>query len=212
MIATITTNQETFLAMMALILFAFLTRASVGIHSQNWIKTFSGTMTLFLLPIITFAITSVISGNIALSLGMIGALSIVRFRNPVRSSFELVIFFLMLSLGICAAADMKWLIVLGISSNLIIIGAYFYKNMAKKLFGVEVFANSFSEGNSMNTLEIILSKNNNELFKHPLLISFYMSNNEYIYRLASNDVSSLKELSAKFQDNEGTVNMRYSSS
>ena len=133
MIATITTNQETFLAMMALVLFAFLTRASVGIHSQNWIKTFSGTMTLFLLPIITFAITSVISGNIALSLGMIGALSIVRFRNPVRSSFELVIFFLMLSLGICAAADMKWLIVLGISSNLIIIGAYFYKNMAKKV-------------------------------------------------------------------------------
>ena len=31
-----------------------------------------------------FVIVKIISGNIALSLGMIGALSIVRFRNPVK--------------------------------------------------------------------------------------------------------------------------------
>ena len=40
-----------------------------------------------------YIITIAISDNWALSLGMIGALSIVRFRNPVRSSFELTLFF-----------------------------------------------------------------------------------------------------------------------
>ncbi len=209
MIAYILPNQETILSMLALILFALITRASVGIHSQNWIKTFSGTMTLFLLPIITFAITSVISGNIALSLGMIGALSIVRFRNPVRSSFELVIFFLMLSLGICAAADIQWLIILGITSNTIIISAYFLKGLAKK-YGLDLFLNSFSEGNTLNTLEITLTKDNSELFDHYLLVSFYMSQNEYIYRLASNDISILKDLSAKFQDDSEVINIKYS--
>ena len=49
-----------------------------------------------LLPAITFVITKVIAGNIALSLGMIGALSIVRFRNPVKSSLELTIYFLLM--------------------------------------------------------------------------------------------------------------------
>ena len=35
-----------------------------------------------------------------LSLGMIGALSIVRFRNPIRSPFELTVYFLSITLGI----------------------------------------------------------------------------------------------------------------
>ena len=63
---------------------------------QIWAKTFHHSLTLILLPVVTFIITKAISGNIALSLGMIGALSIVRFRNPVKNPFELVIFFCML--------------------------------------------------------------------------------------------------------------------
>ena len=64
-------------------------------------------MAFLLLPIVTYAITSVISDNIALSLGMVGALSIVRFRNPVRSPFELSVYFLLISLGICASVSLK---------------------------------------------------------------------------------------------------------
>ena len=60
---------------------------------QLWASNYSQTATFLLLPIITYVITTIIAGNIALSLGMVGALSIVRFRNPVRSSFELVMFF-----------------------------------------------------------------------------------------------------------------------
>lgn len=156
MIDYILLNQDKIEAIVVLIFFALLTRASVGIHHQNWIKTFSGTLTLVLLPIITFAITSVISGNIALSLGMIGALSIVRFRNPVRSSFELVIFFLMLSLGICAAADMRWLIILGMTSNILIITAYFVNIILGTYFNKKLFETSFSEGNSSIYWKLLL--------------------------------------------------------
>ena len=60
---------------------------------QGWIKTKSHTATLTILPLVTFVITKVISGNIALSLGMVGALSIVRFRNPARSPLELTVYF-----------------------------------------------------------------------------------------------------------------------
>jgi len=40
------------------------------------------------------------SNSIALSLGIIGALSIVRFRHPVKSPLELVIFFVLLTVGV----------------------------------------------------------------------------------------------------------------
>ena len=41
-----------------------------------------------------------IAGNLGLSLGMIGALSIVRFRTPVKSPIELVFYFVLIVIGI----------------------------------------------------------------------------------------------------------------
>ncbi len=210
MIDYILLNQSKIEAITLLVFFAILTRASVGIHHQNWIKTFSGTMTLILLPVITFAITSVISGNIALSLGMIGALSIVRFRNPVRSSFELVIFFLMLSLGICAAADIRWLIILGLTSNALIIGAYFTNLIFNMISNRKLFETSFSEGNSSNILEITSRVKDNDLFSSDMLVSFNKDSDHYIYRLSSNQSSALKEISNFYQENPEIINIKFS--
>ena len=72
-------------------------------------------------PIITYIITKTISGNIALSLGMIGALSIVRFRHPVKSALELVIYFALITIGIAASVRTKWAIQLVICTILIIL-------------------------------------------------------------------------------------------
>ena len=86
---------------------------------QIWIKTIAHTSPLVLLPILTYVITHVISGNIALSLGMVGALSIVRFRNPVRSPFELTVYFGAITMGITAAVSLKWLFLLVVSITIV---------------------------------------------------------------------------------------------
>ena len=52
------------------------------------------TLTLFILPQAAFIVVTAVSGNLVLSLGLVGALSVVRFRNPVLSSMELFIYFL----------------------------------------------------------------------------------------------------------------------
>ena len=90
--------QNKIYSLALLIFISFLIRYVLLYSRQYWAKSFAHTSTFYLLPIITYAITSVISGNLALSLGMVGALSIVRFRNPVRSPFELSIYFLLISL------------------------------------------------------------------------------------------------------------------
>ena len=66
---------------------------SLIISGQSWAKNFTNITTYALLPLISLVITQTISGNIALSLGMVGALSIVRFRHPVKTPLELTIYF-----------------------------------------------------------------------------------------------------------------------
>jgi len=58
-------------------------------------------VSLFMITIITTLIMSVIGNNIALSLGMVGALSIVRFRTAVKSPRDTAYIFWGISIGIC---------------------------------------------------------------------------------------------------------------
>ena len=82
-------------------------RYSLSIAKQLWALTYHHTLTFCLLPVITMIVTTLIAGNLALSLGMIGALSIVRFRNPVKSPLELVIFFALITIGIGTSVNFK---------------------------------------------------------------------------------------------------------
>ena len=53
-----------------------------------------------ILSIATFLVISVVKSSLALSLGLVGALSIVRFRTPIKDPEELVYLFLAISLGL----------------------------------------------------------------------------------------------------------------
>lgn len=88
-------------------------------HSFYGFKYFRDKFHIYIgliLPVLGFTITTVIGTNLALSLGMIGALSIIRFRTPVRSSYELVIYFILLTIGVAANADLIIAILLTLSS------------------------------------------------------------------------------------------------
>ena len=61
-----------------------LFRTALIFTGQLWAKSHAQTVSFLVL--ITYVITNTIANNIALSLGMIGALSIVRFRHPLKPS------------------------------------------------------------------------------------------------------------------------------
>lgn len=62
--------------------------------------------TLVLLPLITAAIVLAMQSNLVISLGMVGALSIVRFRNAVKNPMDLVFLFWSISAGIICGAGL----------------------------------------------------------------------------------------------------------
>ena len=61
-----------------------------------------------LLTLITILIISVVKSSLALSLGLVGALSIVRFRSAIKEPEELIYLFLALSIGLALGADQRW--------------------------------------------------------------------------------------------------------
>ena len=129
-------------------------RILLEIFGQSWVRTKAHTGTLLLLPIIVFVITKVISGNIALSLGMVGALSIVRFRNPVRSPLELASYFGAITIGIAAAVSSLWVVFLLGSITIAIIVILILNFIFNKIFNRPFFISSFSEGNSLSTITV----------------------------------------------------------
>ena len=67
-------------------------------HSGFYNRDFN--KSLATLPVITTGILLAMQSNFVVSLGMVGALSIVRFRNAVKDSMDLTFLFWSISLGI----------------------------------------------------------------------------------------------------------------
>ena len=176
---------------------------------QSWIKTKSHTATLTILPIVTYIITKVISGNIVLSLGMVGALSIVRFRNPVRSPLELTLYFTSITMGIAASVNSKYLLLLVFSIYLVSFLLFSISHFSKTYFKKQFFINSFSEGSSLSTLEVETKSTIQDIEDSIFLKSISYSNDKNIkYLLASSNFEILKNLSLGLKGNEKLINFQ----
>lgn len=83
-------------------------------------KTFTGVMysssfgvTLVALTMITTMVILAVTSNVVLSLGMVGALSIVRFRTAIKEPLDIAFLFWSIAVGIVLAAGLIPLAVIG---------------------------------------------------------------------------------------------------
>tara|TARA_Y100000590_G_scaffold154621_1_gene177718 strand:+ start:3437 stop:4114 length:678 start_codon:yes stop_codon:yes gene_type:complete len=189
-----------------------LLRITLSFVNQRWASTYHHTMTCILLPVITFTITKVIAGNIALSLGMIGALSIVRFRNPVKNPFELVIYFSLITIGIAYAVRVNYGILLIGMIILIIIFAYYLEIILSK-FNLNFYTLSFDEGINSHYLEIASNSKIDALSQNENLVQYLYSKNDkqHNYRLAFRSKEALEKLKKNLEQEESvdSIEVRY---
>ena len=180
----------------AIIMGGFIS-ASLVLSGQNWAKTFSNVTTFCILPLIGLVITTVISGNIALSLGMVGALSIIRFRHPVKSPLELSIYFLLLTVGITISTSVGKAIVLTILCMTVVYSYSFYKKsqISSKQGYLDL---SFSREEPQFILEITCSTKNEYLSNNIFLLfsNEDFTKNIFTYKLSffsKNELNKTKE-------------------
>lgn len=104
----------------------------LGMIYQRYSKSFSNRKAFSrnfpLLAFATMLIIMIVKSSLALSLGLVGALSIVRFRSAIKEPEELVYLFLVIALGLGLGADQTLITLVGfiITAGFIIIRSTFF--------------------------------------------------------------------------------------
>ena len=111
--------------MMGAVIYLVYSKFYVGvIYSRSFAVTLVG------MTVLTAMVTLAISTNIVISLGMVGALSIVRFRTAVKDPLDLLYLFWAITTGITSGAGM-YLLALVAALVMILLVACFYRKQQK---------------------------------------------------------------------------------
>ena len=135
------------------------------------------------LAIITTLVITVIKFSLALSLGLVGALSIVRFRAAIKEPEELVYLFFIISIGLANGANQ---FLLSTISTLIIIFFLFLRN-----FYQAAKSKDFKFNSDSNILSINITNNKNK-------------NIEDVIKQLNPQLKYLKLKSANIEKNQST--------
>lgn len=97
-------TQNVFIIFLAAAVIAGVIFVSYRFSHASSVYSAKFNVSLVMLTLVTALVMSVISNNLALSLGMVGALSIVRFRTAIKDSRDTVYIFWAVAAGICCGA------------------------------------------------------------------------------------------------------------
>jgi hypothetical protein len=122
-----------------------------------------------ILGITTCLVITIVKSSLALSLGLVGALSIVRFRAAIKEPEELVYLFLVIATGLGIGANQVKITILGVLVALIIIVFFSFfstkkiKNIDLNVFQLSIIFNKKISKEVFGNILIILNKNCKEV-------------------------------------------------
>lgn len=91
-------------------------------------------VTLIGMSVLTCMVTLAISNNVVISLGMVGALSIVRFRTAIKDPLDLLYLFWSITTGITAGAGMYILTLVTAVIMIIMVALFYSKSSDNKIY------------------------------------------------------------------------------
>ena len=141
------------------------------------------------LTLITTLIITVVKSSLALSLGLVGALSIVRFRAAIKEPEELVYLFICIAIGLGCGANQ--FLVTTIGTFFILVALYFsnfFISKKQKLNSTKVTLNIFLNNNNEQLVDTIT----NILIKFCKTVNF----NSYILNNTGTNISFELELNS----------------
>ena len=183
-------------------------------YSNSFSNPNSLARVLPILSIGTTIIIAVVKSSLALSLGLVGALSIVRFRTPIKEPEELTYIFLTIGIGLATGANQYIVAIIGfiITAICIIINrrlTYKFSNqntIAISIIGINISdISKIIELVSKNSLSINfhnLSTNNNKIKENTILnLSIVPKDFNGINLLANEITNSFPNCSINIIDN-----------
>lgn len=115
--------------LMGAVIYFVYSKFYVGvIYSRSFAITLVG------MTVLTAMVTLAISTNIVISLGMVGALSIVRFRTAVKDPLDLLYLFWAITTGITAGAGMYLLVLVAAAVMIIMVIIFYHKQQKGRIY------------------------------------------------------------------------------
>lgn len=124
---TNTDIQTIFIALVAAVLLGCFIYLVYRHYYGGVIFSKSFAVTLVGMCVLTCMVTLAISTNVVISLGMVGALSIVRFRTAVKDPLDLLYLFWAITSGITAGASMYFLAVISSIIMLVVVAIFYHR-------------------------------------------------------------------------------------
>ena len=189
-------DLENFIAnLLCAIILSFLIQLTYNKTSKSLSNAGNFSRNFVILGLTTTIIITIVKSSLALSLGLVGALSIVRFRAAIKEPEELVFLFLIIAVGLgCGAGQIKITVIGTLIAIIIIFIMNFSKRRRQKItadkFNISLISNKK------------LDKDN--LKKLIDLVSNYSSQSEFISISQDSDNTTINLLS-KF-DNFNNIN------
>lgn len=196
------------LSLLAATLLSLLIQLFYIRYSSTLSSKFEFSKNFVILGIATTIIISIVKSSLALSLGLVGALSIVRFRAAIKEPEELVYLFLIIATGLgCGAGQVK-ITAIGIVFSLatIFLYSFFYKK--NKLSNSEFLNLAVIKNKNMNEEEINnLVKEMQKYVDHIELVSFSKSddNTTINFDMKTKDFLKLNKLINQIQKKDTKV-------
>lgn len=142
-ITSIALGLLTAVIMGALIYFIY-SKFYVGvIYSRGFAITLVG------MTVLTAMVTLAISTNIVISLGMVGALSIVRFRTAIKDPLDLLYLFWAITTGITAGAGMYLLVLVTAVVMIVMIVLFYHKQQRGRIYIAVIHYTSDEAGDNV---------------------------------------------------------------
>lgn len=116
-------TYEMGLIMIVALLFGILLFYAYKIQAKSAFYSLDINLSISCMPLIVSAIMIAMQENLMVSLGMVGALSIVRFRTAVKNPLDLLYYFLGISIGIIVGVRLFFLAVVLVLTVLFLIFA-----------------------------------------------------------------------------------------
>ena len=149
------------------------------IYSRNFAVTLIG------MTVMTAMITVAISTNVVISLGMVGALSIVRFRTAVKDPLDLLYLFWAISSGITIGAGMNLLALIVAVVMFTLIWIFYAKQSTNQVYMAVIHYTGDDTGDEilreLNKVRYHVKSRTFRGTKTELAVEVYVKNNDFFF-------------------------------
>lgn len=165
---------------MGAVIYVVYSKFYVGvIYSRSFAVTLVG------MTILTTMVTLAISTNIVISLGMVGALSIVRFRTAVKDPLDLLYLFWAITTGITSGAGMYMLVLLTAAVMIGMIVLFYHKQQKGRIYILVVHYETQEAGDNVlrafGNMKYFVKSKTTRKEKTEMAVEVYCKNNDMFF-------------------------------